>query len=39
MGFYPGRQVQEYEGFAELSDFLATHGSCCSPKGTFEEYE
>jgi hypothetical protein len=39
MGSYHGRQLQEFEGFAELSGFLTTHGRCSSPMGTFEEFE
>lgn len=39
MGSYHGRRLHDFDGFAELSDFLIAHGNCSSPKGTFEEYE
>ncbi len=39
MGSYHGRWLDELEGFAELSDFIAAHDSDSSPKGSFEEYE
>ena len=39
MGSYHGRPLHELEGFAELSDFVATHDRESSPRGSFEEYE
>lgn len=39
MRAYHGRRLHEFEGFAELADFLATHDSDSPPTGTFEEYE